>query len=208
MGASKNRFYLMSVRIAGTVIMAVSLTGCEAVHEYSLTYRLWTNGEMSNYAEPASDPRLAVFAHQGGQDVLVQYDETSEKNDQVRRRAYFLDPNTEAIAQHKRPRFVDPQAAATMMPVPRSQTQLWPTNVSPGQTSPAVCSEYGREFSLLRDGQVDGPYALPTYCESNGTLVRATLTPFAVAGDSVMVGMVAALVALVWACESGFSFAP
>ncbi len=206
MGASKNRFYLLSVRIAGTVVMAIALAGCEAVHEYSLTYKVWTNGEMSNYAEPASDPHIALFAHRGGEDVLVQYDETSEENERVRRRAYFLDPNAERTAQHKRPRFVDPQTAATMIRVPHSQTQSWPTNVSPSQTSLAVCLEYGREFSLLRDGQVDGPYALPTYCESNGSLVRAALTPFAVAGDTVMVGMVAGLVALVWACESGFSF--
>ena len=198
----------MNVSIAGVVVMAISLTGCETVKEYSLSHKLWTNGEMSSFAEPASDPRLALFANRRGEDVFVQYDETSEKNEQVRRRAYFLEPNAERIAQHKRPRFVDPQAAAMMNPVPQSQTRAWMTNVSPAQTSLTVWSENGREFSLLRDGPAEGPYALPTYWESNGTLVRVILTPFAVAGDTVMVGVVGSVVVLIGACESGFSFSP
>jgi hypothetical protein len=198
----------MNARIAGVVVMAISLTGCETVKEYSLSYKLWSNSEMSSFAEPASDPRLALFANRGGEDVLVQYDETSEKKERIRRRAYFLEPNTERIAQHKKPRFVDPQGIATMNPVPQSQTRAGVTNVGPGQTSLAAWSENGRDFSLLRNGEVEGPFALPVYRESNGTLVRVTLTPFAVAGDTVMVGMVAAVIAFIGACEGGFFVSP
>ena len=198
----------MNLRIAGVAVMAISLTGCESVKECSLSYKLWTNDEMRSFAEPASDPRLALFANPGGEDVLVLYDESSEKNDRVQRRAYFLEPNAERIAQHKKPRFVDPQAAAAMNPLPQTHTRMWLTNVAPGQPSSAVWSENGREFSLLRDGQADGPYSLPTYRQTNGSLVRATLTPFAAAGDTVMVGVVAAVVALVFACQSGLSVSP
>jgi hypothetical protein len=188
--------------------MAIALTGCQTVQDYSLSYKLWSNSDMSSFAEPAPDPHLALFANGLGKDVLVQYDETSEKNEQVRRRAYFLQPNAKRIAQHKRPRFVDPQASGTMNPVPQTQTRPGVTNVVPGQTSLAAWSENDREFSLLRDGEVDGPYALPVYRESNGTLIRVTLTPFAVAGDTVMVGAVAAVVALVVACQSGLFVNP
>jgi hypothetical protein len=188
--------------------MAISLTGCETVKECSLSYKLWSNGEMSSFAEPASDPRLALFANPRGEDVLVQYDETSEKSDQVRRRAYFLEPNAERIAQHSRPRFADPQAAAAMSPVPLSQSRAGVTNAAPGQTSLAGWWENGRDFSLLRNGEVDGPYALPVYRESNGTLIRVTLTPFAVAGDTAMVGVVVAVIALAARCGAGFSASP
>ena len=188
--------------------MAISLTGCETVKEYSLSYKLWTNDEMRSFAEPAADPRLALFANRRGEGVLVQYDETSEKNEQVRRRAYFLEPNAERITQHEKPRFVDPQASATMSPVPQTQTRAWVTNVAAGQTPLTAWTENGRDFSLLRDGEVDGPYALPVYQESNATLVRVTLTPFAAAGDTVMVGVVASVVALYFACQGGLSFSP
>jgi hypothetical protein len=188
--------------------MAISLTGCETVKECSLSYKLWSNNEMSSFAEPASDPRLALFANRRGEDVLVQYDETSERSDQVRRRAYFLEPNAERIAQHKKPRFADPQAAATMDPVPPGQTRAWMTNVAPGQIAPVTWTQDGRDFSLLRNGEVDGPYALPVYPESKGTLVRVTLTPFAAAGDTAMVGVVAAVIAFIGACESRFSWSP
>ena len=198
----------MNVRIAGTVVMAISLMGCETVQKYSISYNLWSNGEMSSFAEPASEPRLALFANQRGENVLVQYDETSEKNESVRRRAYFLEPNAARIAQHDKPRFVDLQAAATMNPVPQTQMQASVTNVVPGQTPVTAWAGNGRDFSLLRNGAVDGPYALPVYRESNGTLIRVALTPFAVAGDTVMVGLVAALAAFIMACEGGGTCSP
>ena len=188
--------------------MAICLTGCETVKECSLSYKLWSNNEMTHFAEPASDPHLALFANGLGEKVLVQYDETSEKNEPVRRRAYFLEPNAERIVQHKRPCFVDPQAIAAMSPLPRSQTRPGVTNVVPDHASPATWSDNGWEFSLLRNGEVDGPYALPVYRESNSTFVRVTLTPFAAAGDAAMVGVVAGVVALIGACESGMSITP
>ena len=194
--------------MATVLAVAIALTGCESVKECSLSYKLWSNSDMTSFAEPASEPHLALFANRLGEDVLVQYDETSEKNEQVRRRTYFLEPNAESIAQHKRPRFVDPQAIAAMDPIPQSQTLAGVTNAAPGQTSLATWSANGWEFSLLRKGEVDGPYALPIYRDSNSTVLRVTLTSFAVAGDTVMVGAVAGVVALVVACESRVSVSP
>ena len=156
--------------------MAISLTGCETVKEYSLSYKLWDNGDMSSFAEPASDPRLALLANPRGENLLVQYDETSEKTEQVRRRAYFLEPNAERIAEHKRPHFTDPQAVARMNLVPQTQTRVWATNAASGQTPVTVWSENGRDFSLLRargsgwplrTAGVPGEQRHPTPCDAD-----------------------------------------
>jgi hypothetical protein len=46
----------------------------------------------------------------------------------------------------------------------------------------------------------ESTFDLPVYVETSGTSIRIILTPFAVAGDSVMVGAVAAVIGfLLWA---------
>ena len=46
----------------------------------------------------------------------------------------------------------------------------------------------------------EATFDLPVYIETSGTPIRIVLTPFAVAGDTVMVGAVAAVVGfLMWA---------
>jgi hypothetical protein len=46
----------------------------------------------------------------------------------------------------------------------------------------------------------ESAFDLPVYAETSGTATRIVLTPFAVAGDTVMVGAVAAVVGfLMWA---------
>ena len=46
----------------------------------------------------------------------------------------------------------------------------------------------------------ESAFDLPVYVETSGTPIRVALTPFAVAGDTVMVGAVAAVVGfLLWA---------
>ncbi len=46
-------------------------------------------------------------------------------------------------------------------------------------------------------------FDLPVYPETSGTLTRVVLTPLAVAGDTVMVGAVAAVVGCVLWLEGG-----
>jgi hypothetical protein len=82
------------------------------------------------------------------------------------------------------------------------------TNFPTGLTNYAVLSESGREFTLHPQAEPLGAFQLPVYPESSGTAMRVAITPFAAVGDTVMVGLVASAVALVVACESGFSFTP
>ncbi len=172
-------------------------TGCATVQDYSLTYKLWNNAQLRRFAEPAPDPRLALFASAQSDDVLVQYDEVHEQSEAVQRRAYFLRENDERIRQREKPRFVNPQLASSMAPVQVCASPPEATNSTP-KTLPSVAMSLqnnGQEFLLHLNGASEGPYSLPTYLQSNANFVRVALTPFAVAGDTVMVGLVASLVA-------------
>src|ERR1041385_3078615 len=110
MAKSENRA-LPTFSVIGLLLLA---TGCTTVEDYSLTYKLWTNPQLSRFAEPAPEPHLALSTGRKNKDVLVQYDEILEQNDKVRRRAYFLRQNAERIGRREKPRFLNPQIASAM----------------------------------------------------------------------------------------------
>ena len=58
----------------------------------------------------------------------------------------------------------------------------------------AVVTRNGRGFILYRPPESEAVFDLPVYVETSGIPPRIVLTPFAVAGDTVMVGVVAAAV--------------
>jgi len=184
--------------LSSTLGLLLLLTaGCATVQDYSLTYKLWNNAEMRRFAEPAPEPHLALAASLQSEDVLVQYDEIREQDGTVTRRAYFLRQNAERIKRSEKPRFVNPKLALNMNAVPVCAT-LSETNNPAFKALPlfAMSTLNGsQEFVLLRHGATEGPYTLPTYVESNANFVRVAFTPFAVAGDTVMVGLVASVVA-------------
>jgi len=182
-----------------TLGLMILSAGCTTVQDYSLTYKLWNNSELRRFAEPAPDPHLALFRNPQSEEVLVQYDEIREQEGTVRRRAYFLQRNAESISQRQKPRFVDPRLASAMDSVPVCAA-LSETNNPAIKALPlfAMFTASGsQEFLLLRHGVSEGPYALPTYLESNANFVRVAFTPLAVAGDTVLGGLVASFVAVV-----------
>jgi len=151
---------------------------------------------MSAFSEPAPNPHLALFANPKNGDVLVQYDEMREQSDSIRRRAYFLQENAERAHLRKKPRFVNPQLATTMNPIPRKEDTSAQTNLADSASSVvSMSSKGGNEFVLFRDGRSEGPYDLPTYLASNANFTRVALSPFGVAGDTIMVGLVASFAA-------------
>ena len=179
--------------ITGLLILSA---GCTTVEDYSLTYKLWNNPQLRRFAEPAPDPHLALFARPPNNDALVQYDETREQNEVVHRRAYFVKQNAERIGLQKKPHFVNPQIANTMDQIPQRETPPGSTNLAPSSCSfVAMSTNSGHEFLILRNDTTEGPYALPTYLESNGNFLKVALTPFAIAGDTVLVGLVASVAA-------------
>lgn len=190
------------------VCLLVMVTGCETVERYSLSYKLWNNDDFCKWNEPAPDPHLAVFEAQGHTNLLVAYDAFSEKHSVVKRQAYHLQPNQARISAGKAPKLVAPVAAAGMRSIPVLEAKAMVTNPPTHFTNYAFLSMSGREFTLHPQAEPLGAFQLPAYPESSGTVMRVALTPVAVVGDTAMVGVVAAVVALFAACASGFGFYP
>ena len=175
-------------------LLSLVLCGCEAVRDYSVTYKVWNNEEWRHFAGPASEPHLALFATASGNDILVQYDEMSDTSGRIRRRAYLLYPNLERIQENKRPDFVKPALANGVKPIQLLDSPSSTADPHPAPALYAVTARGGREFTLYRAGAAEGPYELPDYLKSNSTAARVLLTPLAVAADSVMVGLAASVV--------------
>src|SRR5262245_43122624 len=186
-------FRPVRISLFGLLLMT---SGCSTVQDYSLTYKLWNYPELRRFAEPAADPHLALFVRRQNDEVLVQYDEITEQSDAVRRRAYFLRQYAERTDQHKKPAFINPKLATNLDSIPLSDTHLTTTNLAASAPSLVATSRKGSHgFSLLHDGTMEGPYELPVYLVSNGNFIRVTLTPIALTGDTIMVGLVASVVA-------------
>ena len=188
-------------RFATLPLLLLVLSGCEAARKHSLTYRLWTNGEMNSYCEPAGEPNLALFEATNRADILVLYNAVSEKHGGVHRRAYLLHRETSRVSKRKRPHFVNAEAARGQRPIP--VLERTPADSAGDQTECAIPMRERGSFTLYRRGEKPSSYELPVYQERSGTFLRTALTPFAVAGDTVMVGGVAAVVAFVWWVEGG-----
>jgi len=179
------------------------LTGCKTVEKHSLTYRLWDNGDLSKWSEPAPNPNLAIFEATNGADLLVQYDALSEKHSVVKRRAYYLLRNEARIDAGKKPKLVSLAVADGMRPIAVLPAQIVVTNLPPGPAAYAVLTNVERGFTLYRPPQPAATFDLPVYAETSGTPTRIALTPFAVAGDTIMVGVVAAVVGFYIWVQSG-----
>lgn len=170
---------------------------------YSLTYRVWDNGEWREFSEPAPNPNLALFEAANYTDVLVQDDALSEKHSTVKRRTYYLHPNQARIDAGTKPELVKLSVADGMEPIPVLPTQGVGTNLWPELPAYAFVTKEGRGFTLYQPPQPAATFDLPVYAETSGTPTRILLTPFAVAGDTVMVGAVAAVVGLFAWLEMG-----
>jgi len=186
------------------LLVAASLlllaTGCQTVENYSLTYRVWDNDSWCKFSDPAANPNLALFEATNNADVLVQYDAFSEKHSRVERHAYYLHPSQARVDAEPKLEWVKPSAADGMKPIPVLPTQGALTNQPSGLPAYAVVTKNGRGFTLYRPMEPESAFDLPFYAETSGTATRIMLTPFAVVGDTVMVGAVAAVVGfLLWA---------
>ncbi len=186
--------------VAGLLLLG---TGCETVEKYSLTYRLWDTGDLSKWSEPAPNPNLALFEATNSAEVLVQYDAFSEKHSTVKRRAYLLWQNANRIAAGRKPKLASVTVADGMKPVPVLPAPVAASNLPPEMAAYAVVTHEGRQFILYRPMEPDATFDLPVYAETSGTPTRLVLTPLAVAGDTVMVGAVAAVVGFILWLEIG-----
>ena len=177
-------------------VLAVSLTplatGCDTMRESTITGRLWDAGGV-NRCMPASKPNLKLYRTPDSKDVLVTYDELREKNDSIRRRAFFFRSNVRRLEDRKRPKFISPGKVAELKLVPVAEAGN--TNAAFGDVILVKISGDGQEFTLIWFGTDLGPYALPVYVDRGSEVRRALLTPLATTGDVIVVVVVVAVVA-------------
>lgn len=145
---------------------------------------------------------MALHDTANGADVLVLYDACGGDSSRVKRRAYFLEANAGRIVAGKKPEFVSPSLADGMKPIPILPAQAAVTNAPPAPDIYAVATLESRRFTLYRPGQSAETFVLPVYCESAGRAARVALTPFAVAGDTFIVAVVAGYIVLEGLAES------
>jgi len=184
-------------------VLLLLVTGCETVEKYSLTYRVWDNDDWRKFSEPAPNPNLALFKGTNRADLLVQYDAFSEKHSTVKRRAYYLHPNQARIGAGTKPKWVKSSVADGMKPIAVLPMRSTVTNLPPELPAYGVVAKEGRGFTLYCRMESEATFDLPVYAETSGTPTRIMLTPFAVAGDTIMVGAVAAVVGFLWWVQSG-----
>ncbi len=157
--------------------------------------------DFRKFSEPAPNPNLALLQSSNRGEILVQYDALSEKHSKVKRHLYYLGPNQARIDAGEKPRFVERATTEGLSSIPVFETLA---AQSPSEGLPyARVANQGRAFTLYSPPNEAHTYDLPVYPETSGTAVRVVLTPFAVAGDTVMVGCVAAVVAFVLWVQSG-----
>lgn len=182
-------------------LAALILSGCQTVEEYSLTHKLWNNGELRQFSEPAPDPKLALARARG--DVLVEYDALSETHSVVMRRAYYLQANQERVLAGKAPRFLNQPPAEGLTPIQVFESQTAVPDPPPILAGYAVSSKEGRTFTLYWPATPAESFDLPVYPETNGTAVKVALTPLAVVGDTVMVSLMVGVVGFILWVQSG-----
>ena len=177
--------------------LVVALSGCESICEDSLTARVWTSGDFQHFREPATSPRVQVFADEQRKDFLVTYVEVRDTTEAPRLRAFYLGENTRRLLERRKPKFVDPKIANNLQAVSVN-----------GKSQQVPFARFDNELTVHTDQGDIGPFSLPTYEVRSGVAARVMLTPFAVAGDvvigAVIVGSVVGLAYLYSAahCDS------
>lgn len=171
---------VQSSRAIGLGIIAITLAGCA-------TKSLWEQGSVSAYNEPAPEARVRLYQARGKSDVLVVYEEFSERKAAVRTRAYYLQENAARLERRRRPHFVGAQEARTLDPI-RTQVATNEVAVLTGPELAAVVSPNGRTFTLCVNGEKVGEHELPVYDDGSGRVKQVLLTPVTVVVDVTIAG--------------------
>ena len=197
---SKNPLIAVINRVVASVLtigLAAMTTGCETARDYSLTRKLWSPDAdfEGRVHHPASDAEVKIFESTNPPDLLIQYNETKDNWKTTQRRAFFLLENQNRTGANRKPRFVSPDTAAKLSPIPLRTAAESPASPSEPVPLYAVLNATQNQLTLHGEHWDRGPYSLPQYSTSYGTTTtRVALTPLAVTGDVVMVGLAAGFV--------------
>ena len=162
--------------LARTILLTALLAGaagCATDDSIFLTQRLWQSEAFLRFHEPDAHPRLEIHRSVKPPDYLVTYDEVREQDDRVRRRAFYLKANLKRMQPGRRPSFVNPSKAGNLEPVPAGAVTF-----------------SGTHWRLREADGATIDFSLPTYPARGATTIKVLLTPFAFAGDTIIVGSI------------------
>jgi hypothetical protein len=150
------------------------------------TKALWNNENLEAVREPASNLNLRLFDAKQQNDLLVVYDEYSERNDEIHTRAYWLNENQAQVDQRRAPHFASPGLMRHLPPVPVFYSTPGETNWTFAQY--AVVETNRQSFTLYSNNGKISRHDLPTYNDGRGRVEKIALTPVAVTADLTIVG--------------------
>lgn len=153
-----------------------------------VTKALCDNGGLEAWREPASPVNLHLFDAKQKNDLLVVYDEYSERGNKIHTRAYWLNENQARVNQRHAPYFVNTNLSRDFSSVPVFYS-------TPGATNRtlilyAVVETNKQSFTLyFNDGEIF-LHDLPVYNDGKGRVEKVALTPIAVTADLTIVGTI------------------
>jgi hypothetical protein len=165
------------------------------------TKALWDNENLEAVKEPANPLNLHLFDAKRQNDLLVVYDEYSERSDAVRTRAYWLNQNQARVDQRRAPHFASTNLMRHLSPVPVFYA-------TPGETNwtfalYAVVETNRESFTLYFNNGKTSRHGLPTYNDGRGRVEKIALTPVAVTADLTIIGGYLGVWCLYGLAESG-----
>lgn len=151
------------------------------------THALWEKTSLDAWNEPADDPNLRLFYLKEKDELIVVYDEYSERKESTRTRAYLLNQNARRVEERRRPVFVGPNLALHLPEVATSRESSEPVrNHQP--TFYAITTTNSQAFTLYSGDRQIGSYDLPVYNDGKARLVRIALTPLTLTADITIIG--------------------
>jgi len=168
------------------------------------TKALWTNGYLEDCREPASPVNLHLFDASQKNDLLVVYDEYSERSDRIHTRAYRLNENQSRMAQLRAPHFTNTNLTGNLPSVPvfYESTSI-ETNLT--RTLYAVVATNNQSFTLYSGNREIGSHDLPVYNDGWGRVEKVAMTPLAVTADLTIVGGYLGCCFIYGLAQSGYS---
>jgi hypothetical protein len=166
------------------------------------TKALWNNGRMEAVKEPASYVNLRLFDAKRQNDLLVVYDEYSERSDKIRTRAYWLNENQARVNQRLAPNFVSPGLSRNFPSLPVFYEPV-SSEANLTQTLYAIVATNQQSFALYSGNREIDSYDLPFYNDGKGRVEKIALTPIAVTADLTIVGGIIGYWYLEAVAESG-----
>ena len=166
------------------------------------TSDLWRDDRFVYYYQPAVPSHLQLYYSAQRKDILVKYDEFTDRSSKIRSRCFWLEPNASRIGRDQPPHFEPAQTSRNLVAVPVIASES-----DPIPPCPAGLHAVGRSddymFALYDENRRMDNYALPRYKGSTQRLKQVLLTPFAVAVDLTIIDAVVFTIAAAEDAASG-----